>query len=255
MHSPKSSNTLSNASFAHGPSQRRWHVTCGEKFVCRITAPTEAAALAATDREWGPVPGLEAREVFPTCAACQCTARGADLHRCGLPGRTIALIGCSATKLNRPAPARELYQGNLFKLARTWAEAQGLDWYVVSAKHKVVHPDQVLEPYDQRVPTSRELLHLWCLSVNDEAWSVAPHGRLILLCGADYAQAFYGAPGQSNRQTWPASYDEKHPAFRGTPRPFLVELPLGSMHLGHKMQWLKRQIAVLRQPGLFAPAA
>ena len=255
MQSHSSTHATSSGLLIHAPSQRRWHVTHGAKFVCCITAPTAAAAVATTRERWGDVPGFEAREEFPICDACRCRGPRADRHLCGRAGRTIALIGCSATKRDRPAPARELYQGTLFKLARAWSEAQGLDWYVLSAKHKLVHPDQVLEPYNERVPTNHELLYLWCLSVNDAAWRVAPRGRLILLCGADYTQAFYGGFGESHSETRAALYDRERPAFLGSPWPFIIELPLGSMPLGRKMQWLKRQLATFRQPELFAPGA
>jgi hypothetical protein len=65
----------------------------------------------------------------------------------------ITLVGCSAAKLTRPAPARDLYTGDLFGKARALAEATSDRWYILSAKHHLVHPDQVLAPYDQQMPT------------------------------------------------------------------------------------------------------
>jgi len=61
---------------------------------------------------------------------------------------TLVLIGCTAKKLARAAPARELYQGRLFAASVQYAEARGLPWLVLSALHGVVGPDDVLEPYD-----------------------------------------------------------------------------------------------------------
>jgi hypothetical protein len=60
----------------------------------------------------------------------------------------VALIACSARKLDRPAPARELYQGDLFRRAVAYAGATCDCWYVLSAPHHVVDPHQVLEPYE-----------------------------------------------------------------------------------------------------------
>jgi hypothetical protein len=62
--------------------------------------------------------------------------------------RTVGLVGCGKTKLDHPAPARELYVGNLFRAAAAYADAAYDEWWILSAKHRVVHPDQVLEPYD-----------------------------------------------------------------------------------------------------------
>ena len=64
------------------------------------------------------------------------------------PPTTIVLIGCSKSKLDRPAPARELYTGQLFKKAVAWAERQGYQWFVISALHGLVTPNQTIAPYD-----------------------------------------------------------------------------------------------------------
>lgn len=60
----------------------------------------------------------------------------------------FALLACSAGKLDRPAPARELYTGQLFRLSLQVAEALADTVLVLSAKHGVVELEQVLEPYD-----------------------------------------------------------------------------------------------------------
>lgn len=50
----------------------------------------------------------------------------------------VVLIGCSASKLDRAAPARELYTGRVFKASVAYAEATGAKWCVLSALHGVV---------------------------------------------------------------------------------------------------------------------
>ena len=73
---------------------------------------------------------------------------------CTLPNemsnpRRIGLISCSKAKLGTVALARDLYsRSDLFRKATEYC-SQHLDgWYVLSAKHGLVAPDQVLEPYD-----------------------------------------------------------------------------------------------------------
>lgn len=63
----------------------------------------------------------------------------------------IALIGCSKTKLAHAAPARDLYQGPLFRLSVRYAEKvlQVDRWFVLSALLGLVHPDQILAPYER----------------------------------------------------------------------------------------------------------
>ena len=63
----------------------------------------------------------------------------------------IALVGCGAKKADRPMPARQLYTGPLFTAARGDVERRGLRWWIVSAKHGLVEPDRILEPYDLRL--------------------------------------------------------------------------------------------------------
>ena len=63
----------------------------------------------------------------------------------------IALVACSATKLGHRAPARELYQGDTFKLVRRILEHPASrvdDWAILSAKHGLVLPTDALDPYD-----------------------------------------------------------------------------------------------------------
>ena len=62
----------------------------------------------------------------------------------------VGLVACSRRKADRPLPARELYVSPLFRAARAYAERRyGPErWFILSARHDLVHPDQVLAPYD-----------------------------------------------------------------------------------------------------------
>ena len=67
---------------------------------------------------------------------------------------TVGLVACASQKLQRPAPARELYVSQLFKKASAYAGLTCDRWYILSAKHGLVHPDTVLEPTG--IPTLRQ---------------------------------------------------------------------------------------------------
>jgi hypothetical protein len=62
--------------------------------------------------------------------------------------RRIGLVGCVKTKLDRAAPARDLYTSPLFRGRRAYVEQTCSSWFVLSAKHGLVDPHTVLEPYD-----------------------------------------------------------------------------------------------------------
>lgn len=75
----------------------------------------------------------------------------------------LALVSCGKAKLDRPAAARDLYTGSLFRAARRHAEEGGYDgWRILSARHFLLRPDRVIEPYDLAIgdltPAER---HLW----------------------------------------------------------------------------------------------
>lgn len=63
----------------------------------------------------------------------------------------IAIIPCSAAKLDRPAPAGELYLGSLHRLARRAADALDARTLILSGRYGLVPTWQTLDPYEQRI--------------------------------------------------------------------------------------------------------
>jgi hypothetical protein len=61
----------------------------------------------------------------------------------------LTLIACSKAKLPHAAQARDLYQGDLFRKARAWAEKRGARWLILSARHGLVQPQHWLAPYNE----------------------------------------------------------------------------------------------------------
>ena len=68
----------------------------------------------------------------------------------------IGLAGCVKSKRLAPAPARDLYTSPLFLGRRGFVELTCERWFVLSAKHGLVDPDQVLEPYDEALKNASE---------------------------------------------------------------------------------------------------
>lgn len=63
-------------------------------------------------------------------------------------GATVVLLGCVKTKLDRRAPAKDLYCSRLWVWRRAYAEANGRPWLILSAMHGLVEPEAQLDPYD-----------------------------------------------------------------------------------------------------------
>lgn len=109
----------------------------------------------------------------------------------------LLVIGCGKAKLDRPAPARELYTGSLFRAARRYAEESGDRWMIVSAKHGLIDPDRVIEPYDA---TIRDVLRGgkidkdWSDQVARTVYGLWPQRRSIAVhvhAGAAYVSALW----------------------------------------------------------------
>ena len=148
-------------------------------------------------------------------------------------GRTIILLSCSARKTAHPVPAAELYQGTLFKASLAWAQQQQPDAiYILSAKHHLVEPDRVLQPYDltlNDMPIAE--LRRWSDAVLEQLKSATDieRERFIILAGDKYRRFLM-------------------PHLRN------VELPLEGMRIGEQVQFLQRQVQAADPAHEAAPA-
>jgi Family of unknown function (DUF6884) len=141
----------------------------------------------------------------------------------------IGLVSCSAQKLTHAAPARELYGSPLFRKSLAYAEARCEHVYVLSARHHMVALDAVLEPYEQRLATTKRERRQWAATV---AGAIeARHGRdvhLLLLAGREYTAPLI----QEIARWWPSD------AWRAR-----IMLPLERLPVGERLRWLNEQLA------------
>ena len=64
------------------------------------------------------------------------------------PGRRVLLLASSGATGQTPVPAAQLFESTGFVQARDRAVRSGLPWFVLSAKHGLLDPDDVIGPYD-----------------------------------------------------------------------------------------------------------
>jgi hypothetical protein len=55
------------------------------------------------------------------------------------------------SKQDRPAPAKDLYSSALFRGRRAFVESSCDRWFILSAKHGLLAPDDLIGPYDVRL--------------------------------------------------------------------------------------------------------
>ena len=94
----------------------------------------------------------------------------------------ILLVTCVKTKREYPCAAKDLYASPLFTKERAYAEASGLPWYILSAEHGLIAPDEWLSPYERYLPdTSAAYRAAWgnWVAVRLELLAGSLAGRII----------------------------------------------------------------------------
>lgn len=127
----------------------------------------------------------------------------------------VGLVSCSKAKLKKAAPARDLYSPSfVFSRSARYVESRCDEWFVLSAKHGLVEPDTVLEPYDDTLAGApKKVREAWASRVRAELANRFDGQRVkyILMAGSSYAGAVAGLD---------------------------VEEPLRGLGTGHRRKWL-----------------
>lgn len=137
----------------------------------------------------------------------------------------MIVIGCGKSKLDRRAPAGELYTGSLFRAARRYAEARGGRWAILSARHGLVMPDEELEPYDDVLRLSGVELERWAGRAAHRLLRLDPE-LVEVLAGVTYAR--------------PLSRELGRAGVRACE-------PLSGLGMGRRLAWLSRATTALRE--------
>ena len=99
---------------------------------------------------------------------------------------TLAIIGCSKTKLNSPAEARHLYTSKRFLAAKKIVKENNLKWVVISAKHKILLPTNIIDPYDLEINSlSKYELEDWKRECLKTLLNITSEGDNIVFFGDD----------------------------------------------------------------------
>ena len=112
-----------------------------------------------------------------------------------VPSGRVVLIGSSGATASTPLPAARLFESAGFVRAREYAASSGHPWFVVTAKHGLLDPDDVVAPFDVQLgDQSMGYRNAW------GEWVVAQLGDRLLLehvtvevhGGVDFAQPLRG---------------------------------------------------------------
>ena len=132
---------------------------------------------------------------------------------------TICLVSCVWSKKASPALAKDLYQSSWFFKARTYVELVGSCWFILSAEHGLVHPDELIEPYDMTLSTvGIAERRNWSRRVQQQMDERMPDARcIVVLAGKRYREFLMNYLGG---------------------RAATVHVPMAGMRNGQQLNWL-----------------
>lgn len=135
--------------------------------------------------------------------------------------RRIALVSCVKSKRSSAAAAQDLYVSSLFQGLRRFAQSNADAWYILSAEHGLLRPDELVSPYEKTLNKMLKAERLaWAQKVERQLLGVLPAGaEIILLAGARYRENI-------------------EPFLRG--HGFAVSVPLEGFKMGQQLRYLKQ---------------
>jgi hypothetical protein len=135
----------------------------------------------------------------------------------------VALVSCVKSKRLSASPAGELYTSALFRGMRQYARRHARQWFILSAQHHLLAPEQVVAPYERTLNKMRgQARQEWWEVVRAQLQEWIPKGsRVLILAGFRYRE--HVVPFLENE--WGCA----------------VEVPLAGMPFGRQLAWLKEQ--------------
>ena len=131
------------------------------------------------------------------------------------------LVSCVSEKRNSSAKAKDLYISALFTKARAFVEKAGGAWFILSAKHGLVHPEATISPYGETLNSmGTAARRAWAKRVIEQMERELPKSEeIVILAGQRYRE-----------------YLMDYLATRAR-----VSLPLEGFRIGEQLSWLSRQ--------------
>ncbi len=136
---------------------------------------------------------------------------------------TVYLVSCVSKKRSSTAPAKDLYLSDWFIKARNFVEARDCSWFILSAEHGLVAPDELLEPYEKTLNTmSVSDRRGWAEKVISQMSETMPKAKhVVFLAGQRYREFLVD-----------------HLRNRGVS----VEVPMEGLRIGEQLAWLGARI-------------
>lgn len=176
---------------------------------------------------------------------------------------TVGLVACGGKKRDVPSRAEDLYIGDLFVKERAFVKAFCDDWAILSAKHKLLDPSKVIEPYDLmlgetlRSPDFRARQPGESSQAYEQAraryWETAKPVLKMRIDVEETIRAWSSAVSYNCYMRW--GEDTHYVVLAGenyrkafdvyNHRGFACTFPLEGLGIGEQLSWLKKETAVV----------
>jgi len=103
--------------------------------------------------------------------------------------KTVCVVSCTAHKRGKPTQAENLYCSDLFYKSRRYAQANHDSWLILSAKYGLLHPSEIIDPYDLNLATLTRNERLFLAEQVSQQFSKlvnADKTDVSSLCGENY---------------------------------------------------------------------
>ncbi len=142
----------------------------------------------------------------------------------------IVLLSCTKSKLDKPAPAQELYSASpMFQKTLEYGKSLKPDkMYILSAKHHLVPLTKELAPYDKTLKDMpKDEKDAWGEETLKQMKSVGinpQNDKFIFLTGSEYMKPLTKHIPEEN-----------------------IEKPMEGRRMGERLKWLNQQIKSLKE--------
>ena len=133
----------------------------------------------------------------------------------------VCLVACASAKMATKAPAQDLYTSALFQKARAYATSRFDEWYILSAKHGLLLPNQEIAPYDKTLNNMPKKARL--------EWADCVFRAILSNVGRKAVLAFVA--GERYRADL---------ITRLANEGYAIRVPLEGLSIGMQLSWLKK---------------
>lgn len=103
--------------------------------------------------------------------------------------RSVYLISCGKRKSDTPCMASDMYNSERFVQLKNLAILTKHEWYIISAKHGLLKPDTIIDPYDMCIDSfSIDQQRTWARKVVQSIGTIAIGAKIVVWADGVYSK-------------------------------------------------------------------